>query len=36
MVSATWNRLWDIHEEAKEKIMFFVKPNKTNKEKATQ
>ncbi|MEJ8776460.1 SLC13 family permease [Pseudogracilibacillus sp. ICA-222130] len=36
MVSATWNRLWDIHEEAKEKIMFFVKPNKTNNQKAIQ
>lgn len=33
MVATTWNRLWDIHEDAKNRMMFFIKPNTTTKKK---
>ncbi|HLR43083.1 MAG TPA: SLC13 family permease, partial [Pseudogracilibacillus sp.] len=34
MITATWNRLWDIHDDAKDRLMFFVKPNTTRKKDA--
>src|SRR5690625_2755473 len=27
MILATWNRLWTMHDDVKNRIMFFVKPN---------
>lgn len=27
MFSASWNRLWAMHYDVKDRIMFFVKPN---------
>lgn len=32
MIIGTWNRLWEMHDDAKDRLMFFVKPNskKTN------
>lgn len=29
MITGTWNRLWEMHDDAKDRIMFFVKPNST-------
>lgn len=40
MFSATWNRLWDMHDQVKEMFTFFIKPNsskvvtKSNSEKS--